>query len=109
MTIWKILLGLTKDDFDHMVSYLRNVRNTSTRSKRTAMAVFWLKMRSANLSFAKIASMLNIKGGHRVASKVFHAVCKDLERFIYTKFLLAALFNHTIKTKNIIHYKIKIT
>ena len=54
--------GWTKKQFDDMYEIISpNLRSSSNRHARNALAIFWIKLKS-NLSFRQIGSMFNIPG-----------------------------------------------
>jgi len=74
--------GWTKDQFDVMSQHLGGINSSVNRSKREALGIFWLKLKT-DLSFAQIASLLGIQDpmnvGRRKVSETFKSVGRVLD------------------------------
>lgn len=83
--------GWTRDQFAHMVDYLKEVRESSNRNKYSALLVFWVKLKT-NMSFLQIGSLIieNSDNGRRSAARVFRSVANGLDRHFVPMFLGAS-------------------
>lgn len=84
---YRLWTGWTREQFKEMLPSLPNVRNSSNRTVRTALAIFWIKLKT-DLSFSQIGSLLGIhrgdtEAGRLTTSKTFESVTKELvENFV---------------------------
>jgi len=74
--------GLSKEQFNALLSYLPGVRTSSVRTKRDALAIFWMKMKT-DLSFSHIGSLLGLHKDRPEAARLktreaFYSVMEDL-------------------------------
>eukprot|EP00732_Lithocolla_globosa_P003990 Lithocolla_globosa_v1_NODE_3443_length_1667_cov_3.710918.p1 type:complete len:472 gc:universal NODE_3443_length_1667_cov_3.710918:1499-84(-) len=78
---YNLWTGWTKSQFDDMVLELKGINNSHVRSKREALGMFWVKLKT-DLSFAQIASLFNLKdpneGGRLTVSRAVHSVAESL-------------------------------
>ena len=75
-----------------MVERIPDVKNTKLRSRRTALGIFWMKMRT-RMSFPKIADLCNLgKYGQNVAKDAFYAVCDQLDKYVSKTILFKDCF-----------------
>ncbi len=75
-----ITSGLRPEEFDDLMNHIPDVKNTQLRSRRTAMGIFWMKLRT-RMSFDKIGDMCNLgKYAGDVAKNAFYTVCDQLDR-----------------------------
>ena len=51
--------GWNKEQFNNMLDYLVDMRSTTNRDKTSALAMFWVKMKTG-LSFGQIATLFNL-------------------------------------------------
>jgi len=77
--------GWTKDQFDSFIPYLKDVYHSNNRSKRVALAIFWVRIKT-DLSYSQIASMFNIsndpnESGRLIVSAAFNSVAQSLHQF----------------------------
>ena len=56
---YKILTGLSKDKFEDLTYYVKSIRNTPSRSARTSLAIFLMKLKSG-MSNRLLSILLNI-------------------------------------------------
>ena len=84
---YRLWTGWTKEQFREMLPSLPKLRNSSNRTVRTALAIFWIKLKT-DLSFSQIGSLLgihrdNAENGRLTTSKTIDSVTKDLvEHFV---------------------------
>jgi len=87
---YQLWTGWTKAQFDVFEEYLTGVNSSHRRSKREALAMFWVKLKS-DLGFAQIASLFNLddpaEGGRIIVSNAFHSVAEALNKNFVPFFL----------------------
>jgi len=103
--------GWTKDQFDGMSQRLGGINSSVNRSKREALGIFWLKLKT-DLYFAQIASLLGIQDpmnvGRRKVSETFKSVGRVLDLNCVPKHFgfdhmtpEEAKAHHTVYSKNL--------
>lgn len=78
------LTGVTKSQFDSIMSHLSTLRSTSTRSSRTALALLLVKLRTG-LSLSVISTLFGIRKNS--CSKAIHAARTALMTSFVPKYL----------------------
>ena len=80
--------GWNKEQFQYMFGYLVEMRESSSRDKTTALAMFWVKLKTG-LSFGQICSLFNlhpVQQNQRVADAI-HTVSEQLPKFFVPEHL----------------------
>lgn len=84
-TTW---LGLTKAQFSHLLGYLIDMRSSTNRDKVSALAMFWVKMKTG-LSYKQICTLFNLdtetKVGH--VSDTVKSVSHQLLKYFVPQYL----------------------
>lgn len=80
--------GWNKAQFNNMLDYLVDMRSTSVRDKSSALAMFWVKMKTG-VSFGQICTLFNLHPVQqlpRVADAI-HTVSDQLAKHLYLSIL----------------------
>ena len=80
--------GWTKIQFDNMLDYLVQMRNTSNRDKTSALAMFWIKIKTG-LSFVQICTLFNLDPTKQLTcvATTIHSVSEQLAKHFVPKYL----------------------
>jgi len=78
---YKLWTGFTRKEFEVMLDKLYFVKKSPKRSKRNALAMFWIKLKT-DLSFSQIASLFGMEDprtlGRQIVSDAFDSVSDNL-------------------------------
>ena len=80
--------GWNKEQFQDMFGYFVEMHDSSNRDKRTALAMFWVKLKTG-LSFGQMCSLFNlhpVQQNQRVADAV-HTISEQLAKFFVPEHL----------------------
>eukprot|EP00732_Lithocolla_globosa_P001046 Lithocolla_globosa_v1_NODE_456_length_3997_cov_19.695840.p2 type:complete len:372 gc:universal NODE_456_length_3997_cov_19.695840:3415-2300(-) len=88
---YRLWTGWTKAQFDEMASQLNGVNKSNIRTKREALAMFWIKLKT-DLSCSQIASLFNIHdpnaGGRIIVSRSVESVADSMDKVYLFLYLL---------------------
>ena len=78
---YKTWTGWTRAQFQEMECHLSNLRPSNVRSVRSALAMFWIKLKTS-LSFQQIAVLFNLdrEHGRLYVANTVHAVAEELDK-----------------------------
>lgn len=82
---YKLLLGITREQFDDLMTYCKTVKSSPNRSSRNAVAMLLMKLR-LNVSQRVLAHMFHVEN-ISVVSDAIDSVSKILETNFVPKFL----------------------
>lgn len=72
----KTMTGITKEQFNDLLTYVADIRDTPTRSKSTALGIFLVKLRTG-LSHSVLATLFHLSGRNHVG-KVVQSIRRSL-------------------------------